>query len=293
MVSGRDFPRHPQFQTYRTQTYDRINPSTSGFNGKGKTVFITGGSIGIGYSICRAFADAGAAKIVIAARSPKPLEQAKQDLTTAYPNLEVNIVQLSVDDHDAVDKAMKDAGPIDVLVLNAFYSHQQAVPTTTIPASEVAKTYNINVIANYHMMTTYISSTPTPASGDKTIIVVSSAGSHIDQPMQVGYGSSKAALTRMTSLLALEHTPEKDHVRLVSFHPGIVYTAAAQEHYAPDAFEWEDVKLPGDFAVWLAGEESGFLHGRFVWAQYDVDDLVALKGDLAENGGLLKVGLVY
>lgn len=292
-LSGKDFPRPSQIKTYHTQTYARINPSKSGFNGKGKTIFITGGATGVGYSICRAFADTGVAKIVIVSRSPKPLEKAKQDLTEAHPGLEVHTKQLSVDDTDAVTQAMKEAGPIDVLVLNAFYSHQQAVPSTTIAASEVAKTFNTNVVANYHMMTTYIGSMPTPNSGDKTILVVSSAGSHLSIPMQVGYGASKAALSRMVGQLALEHAPEKDHVKLVSFHPGAIYTAPAQEHYGPDAFEWEDVSLPGDFAVWLASGESGFLHGRFVWAEWDVDELLALKGKMAEDPTFLTIGLVY
>lgn len=28
---------------------------------------------------------------------------------------------------------------------------------------------------------------------------------------------------------------------------------------------WEDIRLPGHFAVWLASREADFLHGRFVW----------------------------
>ena len=29
--------------------------------------------------------------------------------------------------------------------------------------------------------------------------------------------------------------------------------------------DWEDIRLPGHFAVWLASQEADFLHGRFVW----------------------------
>ena len=32
-------------------------------------------------------------------------------------------------------------------------------------------------------------------------------------------------------------------------------------------------ELAGDFAVWLASPEADFLHGRFVQAQWDVDEL--------------------
>ena len=33
----------------------------------------------------------------------------------------------------------------------------------------------------------------------------------------------------------------------------------------------EDV--PGQFAVWAASPEADFLHGRFVWAGWDVNEL--------------------
>jgi short-subunit dehydrogenase len=267
-TSGKDFPRPSEIMTYHTKTYDRIDPTSSGFDGKGKTVFITGGSDGIGYAISESFAKAGAAKIVIVARRWEPLEGAKKRLTTAYPKVQVDVVSLSVEDFDAVEKAMKDAGPIDVLVLNVAYIHKQGAPTSTIPTSEITKTFNINVVANFHLMNTYINTLPKPSSGDKTVLVVSSGAAHLDMPYIAGYGASKAALARMTSLLALEHTPEKDHVRLVTFHPGIIYTPAAQKEYPEDALVWEDVQLPGDFAVWLAGKESEFLHGRFLWAQW-------------------------
>lgn len=38
--------------------------------------------------------------------------------------------------------------------------------------------------------------------------------------------------------------------------------------------------LPGHFAVWAASEEAKFLHGRFVWAKWDVTEL--RKGPLRE-----------
>lgn len=39
-------------------------------------------------------------------------------------------------------------------------------------------------------------------------------------------------------------------------------------------------RLPGDFAVWLASPEAIFLAGKFVWAQWDVDELLTVKGRL-------------
>ncbi|KAK5164255.1 uncharacterized protein LTR77_009949 [Saxophila tyrrhenica] len=296
-LAGADFPRPAEIKTYHINTYDRISPKSSGFDGKGKTVLITGGSDGIGFSIGRAFAAAGVAKIVIVSRSKEPQEKAKAELTSKFPDLDVQTFQASViDDLDNITSAMQAAGPIDVLVLNAAYSHTMNVPSSTIPTSEIEKTFQANVFTNWHMIQTYIHSTPAPASGSKTVIAVSSAAAHLDVGGQVGYGASKAALSRMIGLLADEYTEEKDNVRIMNYHPGIVATAAATKDYdgtSEPFFVYEHVDLPGDFAVWMAGKEAGFLHGRYLWAQWDVEDLLASKQKVKEDPRYLKIGLTY
>ena len=51
------------------------------------------------------------------------------------------------------------------------------------------------------------------------------------------------------------------------------------------------VRLPGDFAVWLASPEADFLTGRFVWAEWDVDELIAMKEKMAGDTNLLTVSI--
>ena len=52
--------------------------------------------------------------------------------------------------------------------------------------------------------------------------------------------------------------------------------------------------LPGAFAVWAASKEAEFLHGRYVWASWDVGELS--KGEtrkcVDENPDYLRVGIV-
>lgn len=49
----------------------------------GKTVFITGGSSGIGEELCKRFVELGAKKVIIAARRLNELERVKGE--TKYP----------------------------------------------------------------------------------------------------------------------------------------------------------------------------------------------------------------
>jgi hypothetical protein len=51
--------------------------------------------------------------------------------------------------------------------------------------------------------------------------------------------------------------------------------------------------IPGGFAVWAASPEARFLHGRFVWSTWDVEDLASdkVKAELESDPWLLKVGV--
>lgn len=58
-------------------------------------------------------------------------------------------------------------------------------------------------------------------------------------------------------------------------------------------FQWLTsilVALPGCFHVWLASPEAEFLKGRFVWVNWDVDELKAHAKEIEESM-LLKVVL--
>ena len=52
--------------------------------------------------------------------------------------------------------------------------------------------------------------------------------------------------------------------------------------------------LPGHYAVWAASEEAKFLHGRFTWAAWDVEELAKgeKRNSLDSNPNLLKIGVV-
>lgn len=51
------------------------------------------------------------------------------------------------------------------------------------------------------------------------------------------------------------------------------------------------VSLPGHFSVWLASAEARFLTGRFVYANWDVEELKGRAAEI-ERSDLLKIGLI-
>lgn len=44
-----------------------------------------------------------------------------------------------------------------------------------------------------------------------------------------------------------------------------------------------EVDLAGHFAVWLASHEATFLNGKFVCANWDVDELIARKDEFEKS----------
>jgi hypothetical protein len=50
--------------------------------------------------------------------------------------------------------------------------------------------------------------------------------------------------------------------------------------------------LLGRFSVWAASADAAFLHGRFVWASWDIDEFRELKPKILDDPGFLKLGLL-
>lgn len=59
-----------------------------------------------------------------------------------------------------------------------------------------------------------------------------------------------------------------------------------------NAFDWDHILLPAHFAVWLASGEADFLHGRFLWAHWDVDEMIEkFPARIEKEPQFLKFGL--
>ncbi|MED6219720.1 3-dehydrosphinganine reductase tsc10a [Stylosanthes scabra] len=83
---------------------------------KKRHVFITGGSSGIGLALAHRAAAEGA-RVSFMARSESKLEEARNSIKMAT-GVEVAAFAADVRDYEAVKKAVDEAGPIDVLLLN-------------------------------------------------------------------------------------------------------------------------------------------------------------------------------
>lgn len=53
------------------------------------------------------------------------------------------------------------------------------------------------------------------------------------------------------------------------------------------------VSLPASVAVWAASDEAAFLHGRFIWARWDVEELASgeIRERLESDEKFLRIGV--
>ena len=187
---------------------------------------ITGASRGLGRAIAHALAGRGWTLIADARRA--------DDLTGALAGL-AGVTTLPGDVTDPGHRARLAAavaghGRLDLLVNNASRLGPSPQPyLRDYPLDELARVYDTDVIAPLALIQ-LLAAPLTAASG--TIVNVSSDAAVEAYPGWGGYGSAKAALDQLTSVLAAEEQP----LRCYAFDPGDMRTDMHQQ-----AFPGEDI----------------------------------------------------
>jgi short-subunit dehydrogenase len=281
---------HHFTQTAHNQSYPGISPTLPSLSHHGKTVLITGGSQGIGLAVASAFAIAGAAHVIIVARSRNNLDEAKESLQTLNPTTSIHTFAVDLTNNAAITTLLAnvraDIADPDILVLNAAHAGMPG-PTLENTPKSLSADFEINVIANMTFMTQYLHEAT--LNKPKVVLNVSTAAANQAIPNLASYGASKLAFLFMCMHMQTELS--KKDVRIMNYHPGAIFTNAAKKvGLNESSIPWDDANLPGHFAVWLASKEAAFLAGRLVYATWDVDELKARAAEIVDND-LLKIGL--
>jgi NAD(P)-dependent dehydrogenase (short-subunit alcohol dehydrogenase family) len=281
--------------TLHHDTYPAIDPaSQAGL--RGRHVFITGASRGIGRATALSFAKAGAGAIAIGARSDlQPLErEILAAAEAAHPGSrppKVVRVPLDVAEPASVHSAalqLEQAldGRLDILINNAGYL-ESPLPLAESDPEEWWLAMTINLRGPYLVARAML-----PwmlRGGDKTIINLSSIGAHRIRPGMSGYQISKLALLRLTEFLAVEYAGQG--LLAYAIHPGGVMTELAGRMPAyTHPLLVDKPELAGDTLAFLAAERRDWLSGRYVSANWDMVEFLA-KAEEITRGDLLKVRL--
>ncbi|GAO09309.1 SDR family oxidoreductase [Streptomyces lydicamycinicus] len=180
-----------------------------------RTAVVTGASSGIGAATARALAAAGY-HVVLTARRKDRIEA----LAAELPNAEA--YALDVTDRAAVDAfaTVLDRYPsVDVLVNNAGGA-LGAEPVATGDPADWRTMYEVNVLGVLHMTQALLPALT--ASGDGTVVVLSSTAGHGTYEGGGGYVAAKHGAHVIAETLRLELCGEP--VRVIEVAPGMVKT---------------------------------------------------------------------
>ncbi|KAL8786044.1 MAG: hypothetical protein Q9213_003027 [Squamulea squamosa] len=285
---------HPFTKVVHKTSYPAISPTNPSLSVKGKTIIITGGSEGIGLAICTAFAEAGASNLIIVSRRADPLVNAQTVLQKSHPSTKVNTFAASITSPGAAETIFYKirtelAVEPDVLTLCAASKCKQG-PVLTIPTHEIQRDFDTNVTANLNWVRQFLLPEMATKVSNKKVLNVSSCSAHMTLPERGSYGASKEAFVHLLAHVQRDHADTG--VKIFNFHPGAVLTSITRAMgMNEDSHAWDDVSLSGSFAVWLASGEADFLAGRFVYANWDVDELKTRAEEIVKSD-LLKIGFI-
>ncbi len=183
----------------------------------GEVVVVTGAASGIGKACAEAFLRRGAA-VVGLDRNPAIETSWKR---ADYLGLRCDLTS-SDEINSSINKAVKQFGGVDMLVLNAgIFPSSQSVQD--IGSDMWRKTMSVNVEANLLVMQACHALLKLAPRGGR-IVVIGSKNVPAPGPGAGAYSASKAAMNQLARVTALEWG--KDRIRINTIHPNAVYDTA-------------------------------------------------------------------
>lgn len=306
--------------TYHSKPYPAIDLAAPQNSMRGRSVLTAGATGGIGLATAHAFLKASPSNIIILGRRESALTTAVAELNAARPmSSPTKIIgkQCDISDVAPVDYLWKGLRTehieVDVLILNAA---SISATSTYTRLQDMITFLDMNVSASLRMADGFLEQGPKTG---KVIINTSSMAAHGSMGCTIGvvaYGASKAGgaaafQVAADCILATE-------CFVLNVHPGAILTSSAREGgWDENSVPWDDgefchvpflrmfrcssprtclmnaAALPGFFFVWASTPQArdAALHGRLVWANWDVNELVAMKPKFEADPGYLGIGL--
>lgn len=284
LQTGAMAPTYPSFtSTYHHDQYPAIDPTQPALDCSNKIVIITGGGRGIGQAIAIGFARAHAKGIILLGRTQASLEDSANKIKAISPSTDVLLTVADIQQPSQVQSAFSTAvshfNTVPDILINNAGALRGAGNIIDIDIEEIWSSFEINtrgpLIVSQAFLRANRSHTP---DATRTIINVSSGSAHIPYaPGAAAYSCAKSATARIMEFLHHENPEWK----VFNIQPGVVATDMAKQA-ARKALD--SPELSAGLAVWLAASsEARWFNGKFVWANWDVEELLERKEEIVER----------
>ena len=238
----------------------------------GKRLFITGGSRGLGRAMALACAEAGA-DVVLVGRDAASLEKTAgeiQALGRRAWTINADVSQPG-ECESACEQALRDYGPIDILINNVG-GRRQNVSTEEMPLEMWQQLIDLNLTSVF-LCTKLIGGAMVARGKGGRIINIASINALVAGRKIAGrhYETSKAAVVQFTRATAADWAPHGITVNAIL--PGGFMTEANQrwKQIHPEVIETFLAQIPmgrygepeelGPLAVYLASDASAYMTG--------------------------------
>lgn len=251
-----------------------------------------------------AFAQTKPKALVLVARNAKALEGVAAEIRSVDPDIKTLIVPTDVTDETSVnalfEKVQGEFGGADVLINNSGASSPPAPLRDADPKSwwkdfvrfgaensclcTETLTQEVNVLGTFLISRGFLRLVGTEKQA--TIVTVASHSSFMDIPGYSSYIHSKLLTFQLSHHLAFENT----NITSIAMHPGVLVTPMLDETSFFVPYAGDSITLAGATVVYLATKQAQWLTGRYVLANWDVEELKAREEEILKNNDLV-VGL--
>lgn len=179
---------------------------------KGRHVFISGGSSGIGLALAHRAAQEGA-RVSILARNARRLEEAKESVESSTGQ-EIRIFSADVRNFEEVKKVIDEAGPVDVLICNQGVFTPQEFELQSVDT--MRSMVDINLMGTIHLIKAALPHMKRSRNGPPaSIAMMSSQAGQVGVYGYTAYSSSKFALHGLAEALQQELIVHNIRVSLI------------------------------------------------------------------------------